>query len=141
MVHEASEEQVNSHIFGQRDSQVSLQQGEGGVRTRSVPLNRLTLNILIFCQDHGIFLIPTYLPGVANQSVDALSRGQESKKGVVPESSGGQQDKQVDLFASLESAHLLLYFSIYRKDRREEGSMLWFRGGSSRRSMYFHLLN
>ena len=27
-----------------------------------------------------MFLIPTYLPGVANLSVDALSRGQESKE-------------------------------------------------------------
>ena len=51
---------------------------EGG--TRSVPLNRLTFNILIFCQDHGIFLLPIYLPGVANLSVDVLFRGQESKE-------------------------------------------------------------
>ena len=49
-------------------------------RTRSVPLNRLPLDILIFCQNHEIFLIPTYLPGVANLSVDPLSRGQESKE-------------------------------------------------------------
>ena len=40
----------------------------------------LTLDILIFCLDHGFFLIPTDLPGVANLSVDALSRGQESKE-------------------------------------------------------------
>ena len=62
-------------------------------------------------------------------------------KGVVPESLGGQQNTQVDLFASCESAHLPVYFSIYRKDRRAEGSMLWFRGGNSRRSMCFHLPN
>ena len=54
MVHEESEEQDNSQIFGQRDSHVLPQQGEGG-GARSVPLNRLTLDILIFCQDHGIF--------------------------------------------------------------------------------------
>ena len=76
-VHEDSEEQDNSHIFGQRDSHVLPQQGGG---TRSVPLNGLTLDILIFCQDHGFFLIPTYLPGEANLSMDALSRGQESKE-------------------------------------------------------------
>ena len=35
-------------------------------------------------------------------------------KGVVPESSCGQQDTQVDLFASRESAHLSVYFTIYR---------------------------
>ena len=77
--HEDSEEEDNSHIFGRRDRHVLPQQGGGG-GTRSVPLNRLTLDILTFCQDHGIFLIPTYLPGVANLSVDALSRGQESKE-------------------------------------------------------------
>ena len=62
-------------------------------------------------------------------------------KGVVPESSGGQQDTQVDLFASREWANLPVYFSIYRKDRRAEGSMIWFRGESSRRIMCFHHLN
>ena len=62
-------------------------------------------------------------------------------KGVVPESLGGRQDTQVDLFASRESAHLPVYFSIYMKDRGAEGSMIWFRGGSSRRSMCLHLLN
>ena len=40
----------------------------------------------------------------------------------------------MDLFASRESAHLPVYFSKYRKDRRAEGSILWFRGGRSRRS-------
>ena len=60
---------------------------------------------------------------------------------MVPESSGGQRDTQVDLFASCESAHLSVYFSIYRKDRSVDGSMLWFRSGSSRGSMRFHLLN
>ena len=62
-------------------------------------------------------------------------------KEVVPESSGGQQDTQVDLFASRKSAHLPVHFSIYRKEGRAKGPMLWFRGGSSRRSMRFHLLN
>ena len=60
---------------------------------------------------------------------------------MVPESSGDEQDTQIDLFASRESAHLPVYFPIYRKDRRAEGSMLWFRGGSSKRSMRFHVLN
>ena len=44
-------------------------------------------------------------------------------------SSGGQQDIQedgqsrakVDLFVSRESAHLPVYFSIYRKDMRAAG--------------------
>ena len=37
---------------------------------------------------------------------------------MVPGSLGGQQDTQVDLCASRESAHLPVYFSIYRKDKR-----------------------
>ena len=45
---------------------------------------------------------------------------------MVLESSGGEQDTQVDLFASRESAHPPVYFSIYRKDMGAEGSMLWF---------------
>ena len=65
----ASEEQDNSHIFGQRDSHVLPQQGGGG-GSRSVPLNRLKLDILIFCQDHGFFLIPAYHPVEADLSVD-----------------------------------------------------------------------
>ena len=56
---------------------ISTRRGGG---TRSVPVNRLTLDILIFCQDHGIFLIPTYLQGVAYLSMDALSRGLDSKE-------------------------------------------------------------
>ena len=71
-VHEASEEQDSGQIFGQRDSHVLPQQGGGG-GTRSAPLNKQTMDILKFCQDHGIFLIPSYLPGVANLSADTLS--------------------------------------------------------------------
>ena len=78
-VHEFSEEQDNSHIFGQRDKYNALpQQGGGGAR--SAPLNRLALDILKFCQDHGIFPIPSYLPGVANLSADTLSSCQESNE-------------------------------------------------------------
>ena len=71
----------------------------------------------------GIFLIPSYLPRVTNLSVGALSRGQESKEWflnpqVVNRIFGKMGRAQVDLFASRESAHLPVYFSIDRKDRR-----------------------
>ena len=98
----------------------------GGGGNRSAPLNRLTLDILKFCQDHGFFLIPSYLLGVANLSADALSSCQESNEWflntqVVNKIFRKIGRAQVDLFASRESAHLPVYFSIYRKDRRAAG--------------------
>ena len=48
--------------------------------TRSAALNRLTLDILKFCQSHCITLIPAYLPEVANLGADALLMGQVSRE-------------------------------------------------------------
>ena len=84
------------------------------------------MHILKFCQDHGIFLILSSLPGVANLSADALSSCQESKEWfintqVVNSIFRKMGRAQVNLFASRESAHLPVYFSIDRKDRRAAG--------------------
>ena len=82
-------------------------------RTRSAALNRLTLDILRFCQNHCITFIPSYFSGVANLGVDALSRGQVSMEWflnprVVEKIFKKLGRPEVDLFASRRSAHLLL---------------------------------
>ena len=115
----ASEEQDNSHIFGQRDGHVLSQQGRGSDSISSSEQAEV---------GHSDILSGSWI--VSNTS----------------QSECGRQDTQVDLFASLESAHLPVYFFIYRKDSRAEGSMLndqcsMFRGGRSRRNKRFQLLN
>ena len=77
-------------------------------------------------QFFAIFLIPSYLPGVADLSAYALSRGQEAKEWflnsqVVNRIFRKMGRAQVDLFTSRESAHLPVYFSRDRKDRRAAG--------------------
>ena len=63
---------------------------------------------------------------MANLIADALSRGQESREWflnpqVVNRIFRKMGRAHVDLFASRESAHLPVYFSIDRKDRRAAG--------------------
>ena len=116
-VQEDSEEQDNSHIFGQSDSHVIPQQGGGDSISFSKQADVGYSDIL----SGSWHFSDTKLSSGSGQSECGRSFQGSGIKGVAPESLGGQQDTH-----SHESAHLPVYFSIYRKDRRAEGSMLWF---------------
>ena len=99
---------------------------EGG--TRSAHLNKLTMEILLFCRNRGVVLTPAYLPGIANLGADALSRGKETSEWFINPIVTSWMFRrfahpQIDLFASNRSAQLVeTYFSLDRRDKLSAGT-------------------
>ena len=98
---------------------------EGG--TRSTHLNKLTMEILLFCKNHGVVLTPAYLPGIANLGADALSRGKETSEWFINPIVTRRMFRrfghpQIDLFASNRSAQVETYFSLDRRDKLSAGT-------------------
>lgn len=106
------------HVLVRTDntSVVSYINHQGGLRSR--PLYRLARQILLWSQGKILSLRAIYLPGYLNQEADILSRqgprpGEWSLHPEVVELLWGHFGRaEVDLFASRETSHCPLWFSL-----------------------------
>ena len=120
----SSEEQESDGPFGQHHCYSPPFQGR---RNTFGHLNKLTMEILLFCKNHGVVLTPAYLPGIANLGADALSRGKETSEWFINPIVTRRMFRrlghpQIYLFASNRSAQVETYFSLDRRDKLSAGT-------------------
>ncbi len=110
------------HVLGSTDNTavVFYINHQGGLRSR--PLYKLAHRILVWSQDKLLSLRAVHIPGHLNMGADILSR-QQPRVGEADMESFGQA--QVDLFATRQTSHCPLWFSLLIQ--LHWGWMLWYR--------------
>jgi hypothetical protein len=106
----------NTSVLLQVDNLTVVSYLKKGGGTRSWSLSKEACNILLWCHDRNVRLVPQYLPGIANTLADAQSRDQKEEEwfllpSVVQRIFRKWGTPEVDLFASHRSAQLPAYLT------------------------------